>query len=175
MRHKPPPLTKARNTSLVNLESWSTVSASGKPSPDRRHKSRMIAAASAAVAVERVGTACTLPVRRSTTTRRGSESCIKPSRRSRAAYQFAAEPLSLRLDSRGHCTAGTSCVPSKWVNSRMLAAFSSFPSNGRNSLAAAPIRYQTEVLDGVWTLDHTGFQACLPLCGLTSILSALGF
>jgi hypothetical protein len=32
-----------------------------------------------------------------------------------AAYRFAAEPLSLRLNSRGHCVAGTSCVPSRWV------------------------------------------------------------
>ena len=54
-------LTKARNTSLVNLASWSTTSASGNPAPDRRHMSRMITAASVAVAVKRVGTACTLP------------------------------------------------------------------------------------------------------------------
>ena len=47
-------LTKARNTSLVNLASWSTTSTSGNPAPDRRHMSRMIAAASVAVAVERV-------------------------------------------------------------------------------------------------------------------------
>ena len=66
MRPEPQPLTKARNTSLVNLELWSTTSTSGKPSPDRRHRSRMISAASVAVAVERVGTACTLPDRRST-------------------------------------------------------------------------------------------------------------
>ena len=38
----------------------------GKPAPGRRHVSRMIAAASAAVTVERVGTACTLPDSRST-------------------------------------------------------------------------------------------------------------
>ena len=57
MRHEPMPLAKARNTSLVNLGSWSTTSTSGKPSPERRHISRMISAASAAVAVARVGTA----------------------------------------------------------------------------------------------------------------------
>ena len=51
-------LTKARNTSLVNLASWSSTSTSGNPAPDRKHMSRMIA-------VERVGTACTLPDSRS--------------------------------------------------------------------------------------------------------------
>ena len=66
----------ARNTSLslvnlaTKLASWSTTRASAKPTPDpadRRQMSRMITAASAvAVAVERVGTACTLPDRRST-------------------------------------------------------------------------------------------------------------
>jgi hypothetical protein len=68
IRHEPMPLAKAWNTALVNLESWSTTSTSGKPSPDRRHMSRlgMISAASAAVAVARVGTACTLPESRST-------------------------------------------------------------------------------------------------------------
>jgi hypothetical protein len=35
-------LTKALNTSLVNLGPWSTTSTSGKPSPERRHMSRMI-------------------------------------------------------------------------------------------------------------------------------------
>jgi hypothetical protein len=60
------PLAKARNTALVNLESWSTTSTSGKPSPDRRHMSRMIAAASTAVSVARVGTVCTLPESMST-------------------------------------------------------------------------------------------------------------
>ena len=59
-------LTKERNTSLVNLASWSTTSTSGNPAPDRKHMSRMIAAASVAVAVERDGTACTLPDSRST-------------------------------------------------------------------------------------------------------------
>ena len=44
-----PALDKARNTSLVNLESWSTTSTSGKPSRDCKHMLRMIAAASAAV------------------------------------------------------------------------------------------------------------------------------
>ena len=66
MRHEPMPLTKARNTSLVNLGSWSTTNTSGKPSPERRHMSRMMSAASVAVAVARVGTACTLPDNRST-------------------------------------------------------------------------------------------------------------
>ena len=33
-------LTRARNTSLVNLASWSTASASGNPAPGRRHKSQ---------------------------------------------------------------------------------------------------------------------------------------
>jgi hypothetical protein len=66
MGDEPQPLTKARNTSLVNLESWSTTSKSGKPSPDRRQMSRIMAAASAAVAAARVGTACTLPESRST-------------------------------------------------------------------------------------------------------------
>ena len=65
-RHEPQPLTKARNTSLMNLESCSTKRMSGKPSSDRRHMSRMISAASSAVAVERVGTACTLQDSRST-------------------------------------------------------------------------------------------------------------
>ena len=56
-------LTKARNTPLMNSASWSITSASGNPAPDRRHMSQMITAASesVAVAVERVGTACTLP------------------------------------------------------------------------------------------------------------------
>ena len=66
MRDEPMLLTKVRNTSLVNLESWSTTITSGKPSPDRKHMSQLMAAASAAVAVERVGTACTLPDSRST-------------------------------------------------------------------------------------------------------------
>jgi hypothetical protein len=66
MRHEPMLLTKARNTSLVNWGSWSTTRTSGKPAPLRRHMSRMMAAASAAVAVARVGTAWTLPDKRST-------------------------------------------------------------------------------------------------------------
>jgi hypothetical protein len=57
MRLEPMPLAKARNTSLVNLGSLSTTSTSGNPSPERSHMSRMISAASAAVAVARVGTA----------------------------------------------------------------------------------------------------------------------
>jgi hypothetical protein len=43
MRHEPIPLARAWNTALVTLETWSTTSTSGKPSPDRRHMSRMIA------------------------------------------------------------------------------------------------------------------------------------
>ena len=60
-RHEPMLLTKARNNSLVNLAAWSTTTTSGNPAQDRRHMSRMIAAASVAVAVEYVGTACTFP------------------------------------------------------------------------------------------------------------------
>ena len=55
-------LTKARNSALVNLASWSNTSTSGKPVPYRRHMSRM----TVAVAVARVGTACTLPYKRLT-------------------------------------------------------------------------------------------------------------
>jgi hypothetical protein len=50
-------VAKARKTALVNLGSWSTINTSGKPSPERWHMSRMMSAASAAVAVARVGTA----------------------------------------------------------------------------------------------------------------------
>ena len=46
--------------------SWPTTSTSGNPSPDRRRMSRRICAAPVAVAVERVGTACALPDKRST-------------------------------------------------------------------------------------------------------------
>ena len=54
-------LAKARNSSLLNLVSWSITSAPGNQAPDRRHMSRMKTAASVAVAVERIGAACTLP------------------------------------------------------------------------------------------------------------------
>ena len=61
-------LTRARNTSPVNLaqRSESTTSASENPAPDRGHLPRMTAAGSFAVAVEREGTARTLPDSRST-------------------------------------------------------------------------------------------------------------
>jgi hypothetical protein len=58
------PLTKhlARELGVVIY----TTSTSGNPSPEQRHMTRIISAASAAVAVARVGTACTLPDSRST-------------------------------------------------------------------------------------------------------------
>ena len=68
MRHEPMLLAKARKTWLVNLASRSTMRTLGKPAQERRHMSRMIVAASAAVAVALVGTACTRG-------RHDSESC----------------------------------------------------------------------------------------------------
>ena len=48
MRHEPMLLTKARNTSLVNLGWWPTTSTSENPALDREHMSRMIAVVSVA-------------------------------------------------------------------------------------------------------------------------------
>ena len=69
-------LTKARNTSLVNLAraSRSATSASGDPAPDRRLSSCVPLSLAisgdspprpVAAAIERAGTACTLPNSRS--------------------------------------------------------------------------------------------------------------
>jgi hypothetical protein len=64
------------------------------------------------------------------TAARAEEAPKVPAGRSgnRAAYQFWAEPFSLRLNSRGHGATGTSCVPSRWVNSRM---YPPSPQTGR--------------------------------------------
>ena len=59
-------LTKARNTLTRELGVVVRHDASGKPAPDSGYLSQTITAASVAVAVERVGTACSLPGSRPT-------------------------------------------------------------------------------------------------------------
>ena len=84
----------------------------------------------------------------------------------RAAYQFAAEPLSLRLNSRGRDLVCAQQVGElQDVCRPVLLPVEWAKFLGRS---ADPIDNCCR-----WRLDQTGFQACLPLCGFTAILPAL--
>ena len=158
IRQEPILLTNARNTSLENLASWSTPSVSGNPAQDRRHKSRTTTAASVAVAVERVGTACTLPFdvgpnhvgRR----RQPGESLIIPPRldgsgrgwRSPGGLPFAAL-VRLRVWHKRRSTRRLRCpCPSRRrgaapaSRSDPVLARKSVPAAGRNGSRRAPAR-----------------------------------